>query len=548
MDYKANYNSWLEDEFIDDYEEDDFEQDGMDLSKKAIDGIQKLSGLLKLGKKEEEPNPGKKTKEGKREKEEEYHHSQSGTGITQDLAKEIAAIYEMEHKEQLKEKAVTVINEAPNRTSNVVERMTQAIQKSASRTYIPLDVEEIQREVSFVPKKEKITTEAVQGKEMEHFEEKEKDVLEEKQKETADSPEGIRKKDADLLQKLLEEELEAKIAAMEAAKAEQEAEEARKKEETADREKAELQTEEPEMEELTAEEEPETEELVAEGEPETEELAAEEEPEPEELAEEEPEPEELAEEEPEPEELAEEEKLEPEELAAGEEPESEELAEEEEEPEPEELAVEEEAVTAEPSLMVLEPEKSEITEPEWEQTSSNLENYTAPDIPVVETEYMEMPEITYDDLPTTRALHRSFQDILTLIRGELDPSHFVLIGDGDERIIGVAKQIVRVMKESGYLSQGRIAKIRAGQLNKMDLVQFKNQLKGNCLLIEEAADLLFPTITKLFSMMDEYYGDVVVIFSDEGNTLDQLFRFIPALAMKFKYVIDISEYTQKDYE
>ncbi len=569
-----------EDEFIDDYEEDDFEQDGMDLSKKAIDGIQKLSGLLKLGKKEEEPNPGKKTKEGKREKEEEYHHSQSGTGITQDLAKEIAAIYEMEHKEQLKEKAVTVINEAPNRTSNVVERMTQAIQKSASRTYIPLDVEEIQREVSFVPKKEKITTEAVQGKEMEHFEEKEKDVLEEKQKETADSPEGIRKKDADLLQKLLEEELEAKIAAMEAAKAEQEAEEARKKEETADREKAELQTEEPEMEELTAEEEPETEELVAEGEPETEELAAEEEPEPEELAEEEPEPEELAaeepepeeltaeeepepeelaeeeepepeelaEEEPEPEELAEEEKLEPEELAAGEEPESEELAEEEEEPEPEELAVEEEAVTAEPSLMVLEPEKSEITEPEWEQTSSNLENYTAPDIPVVETEYMEMPEITYDDLPTTRALHRSFQDILTLIRGELDPSHFVLIGDGDERIIGVAKQIVRVMKESGYLSQGRIAKIRAGQLNKMDLVQFKNQLKGNCLLIEEAADLLFPTITKLFSMMDEYYGDVVVIFSDEGNTLDQLFRFIPALAMKFKYVIDISEYTQKDYE
>ena len=31
--------------------------------------------------------------------------------LTQDLAKEIAAIYEMEHREQLKEKAVAVLNE-----------------------------------------------------------------------------------------------------------------------------------------------------------------------------------------------------------------------------------------------------------------------------------------------------------------------------------------------------------------------------------------------------------------------------------------------------
>lgn len=39
-----------DDTFIDDYEEDDFEQDGLDLSQT----IQKLSGLLKIGKKEEE--------------------------------------------------------------------------------------------------------------------------------------------------------------------------------------------------------------------------------------------------------------------------------------------------------------------------------------------------------------------------------------------------------------------------------------------------------------------------------------------------------------
>ena len=137
--------------------------------------------------------------------------------------------------------------------------------------------------------------------------------------------------------------------------------------------------------------------------------------------------------------------------------------------------------------------------------------------------------------------------MLRLIEGELDPSHFVLMGDGVERIVGVSKKIVHVMKKSHYLSQGRIAKIRASQLNKMDLISFRTQLKGNCLLIEEASDLLFPTITKVFSIMEEYDGDFVVILSDEGTTLDQLFRFVPVLAKRFKYIIDITKYTEKDY-
>ncbi len=46
--------------------------------------------------------------------------------------------------------------------------------------------------------------------------------------------------------------------------------------------------------------------------------------------------------------------------------------------------------------------------------------------------------------------------------------------------------------------------------------------------------------------MDEFYGDFIVILADEGNTLDQMFRFAPALAKKFKYVIDISRYTAED--
>ena len=111
----------------------------------------------------------------------------------------------------------------------------------------------------------------------------------------------------------------------------------------------------------------------------------------------------------------------------------------------------------------------------------------------------------------------------------------------------LASNLIKVLQIETDKLTGNVGKIDAEQLNSMDLMQFKSQLKGNCLLVTRAADLLFPTITKIFSIMDEYYGDFAVILSDEGATLDQLFRFVPALARRFKYIIDISQYTEQDY-
>lgn len=149
--------------------------------------------------------------------------------------------------------------------------------------------------------------------------------------------------------------------------------------------------------------------------------------------------------------------------------------------------------------------------------------------------------------PTTRALHCSINDILDLIKAEPDPSHFVLVGSGQKRIVGIAKKIVKVMNECGYASVGKIAKINAKKLNEMKIDDVKSQLKGNCLLVDEAAELLFTTINKIFSLMDEYYGDFVVILADEGDTLDRLFKYTPSLGRRFKYIIDIHKFTEEDY-
>lgn len=622
--------------FIDDYEEDDFGQEGLVLPQMAKDGIQKLSGFLKLGKKEEEKpaekilneliaempekadriekrqnaaaekepkkraeekpeanvekgeekKPEKKVEKGQEKQPErkqekqpkktqekrqdekaeekpenlsevpvpkdkrqkvEYipPHSQSGTGITQDLAKEISAIYEMEQQEQLREKAITVINETPdpvlsspkveakvegeipdrvvgpvkrvpNRTAgkaerpvniatSVVDRMTQAIQKSAGRNYIPLDVEEIQKEQEKDAEEQKDPLMKALDKEVEQYYEKrareQDDIV--REPDVSAIAEKVQKSETEILKDLLDEEIQDPEPAVQ-----------EKSEERA--------AAEPELEETGEELE-----IPEQMEPEKEEphIPSEEEEKPESLEEEL----EAEGEEEKPENLEEE-------LRAGREKKEEPKSSEEEQ----EIRKEEEE--EEPDT----PRRE--SGPEAEPVGAPLERYQAPDIPVVQTDYMEMPEITYEDLPTTRALQQSFQNVLRLIEGELDPSHFVLMGDGTDRIVGVSKQIIRIMKETGYLSQGRIAKINANQLNSMDLITFRGQLKGNCLLIENAADLLFPTITKIFSIMEEYYGDFVVILADEGTTLDQLFRFVPALARKFKYIIDISKYTKDDYQ
>ncbi len=587
-----------EDDFVDDYEDDIFGEGDMDLPQKAKDGIHKLSGLFKIGKKEEgengssqgkeqpsaaelverlvkaeklermgQPEPEKYLNQGenaqKRERqtrrempqkegetaskedskqedalqatpksapvrktesavvlgngesprksggEDEVKigfvpHSQSGMGITQDLAKEIAAIYEMEHREQLKEKAVTVIHDTSNFASSVVDRMTQAVQKNIGKGYIPLDIEEIQPE-------DEVTVQGNQGLASEGAELIEAQGAE--QKEIALIREGAEELPEAVLQTDMEEAEGEPEGALETIAGESMPEAVSDKEM---RERA--------LTEMLEEEEEEiqdglTEEQIAEtARRDTETLKN----------------------------LMEEEIRDPE-------PEESSSCHEMEEPsishEEEEGMLEEEASVSREGVLVREKarEAHSDQEPSQEQTSG-LAGYQALDIPVVETEYMEMPEITYEDLPTTRALQQSFKNVLKLIAGELDPSHFVLMGDGSERIVGVSKQIVRVMKETGYLSRGRIAKIHAKQINMMDLISFRSQLKGNCLLIEEASDLLFPTITRLFSIMEEYYGDFVVILVDEGTTLDQLFRFVPALAKKFKYIIDISGYAPEEFQ
>lgn len=165
---EQSYNdeqSEYENELYDYGEDEEEEFDGAQMARKAIDGLQKLSGRWKHQTAKEQhtseqseygedsvdenkKQPHKKNRNQQMEKKQAYaeekapyeHHSQSGTGITQDLSKEISAIYEAERREQLKVHSVVMEDDIDNGNDDLIQQNTENGEAASSE--IPEDIQE----------------------------------------------------------------------------------------------------------------------------------------------------------------------------------------------------------------------------------------------------------------------------------------------------------------------------------------------------------------------------------------------------------------------
>ena len=484
---EQSYNdeqSEYENELYDYGEDEEEEFDGAQMARKAIDGLQKLSGRWKHQAAKEQhtseqseyeedsvddnkKQPHKKNRNQQMEKKQAYaeekaqyeHHSQSGTGITQDLSKEISAIYEAERREQLKVHSVVMEDDIDNGNDDLIQQNTENGEAASSE--IPEDIQESE-ENAVISRQD-----AMAPADLEEIKNDIKDITgnifgEKKKRRIIDSVAddwGHTKPINETVSKVREMEMQQDNDSLSDESVKKNVEYS---------EKSDIKS------------------VLDNG-------------------------------------------AEPEININGK---SECIQKNDENKSEVQPGVNNE-IKSETEIKLEKAAKLfGINTSELKKEETNMDDYSTPE----------------DELPTTRALHKTFKDVLTLINGEKDPSHFVLIGEDTDKIIAVSKKIVKVLKANGFLSKGRIGCIQAKQLNQMDFDAFRDQLRGSCLLVDGAADLYFPTITKIFELMDEFYGDFIVILADEGNTLDQMFRFAPALAKKFKYVIDINRYTAEDLD
>ncbi len=193
---------------------------------------------------------------------------------------------------------------------------------------------------------------------------------------------------------------------------------------------------------------------------------------------------------------------------------------------------------------------TETNDTEIDDTKTNdTENETRIDPRIVGQITAELAELKGEALVpiTTMAIHKTFQDILKLVEADPEQCHFVLIGANPDTTIGVTKKIAKVIGDKGQIHASQIARITGDKLNQMDLIANAGMLRQSCLLVEQASALSIQSVTSLVKLMDDFGNETVVVLADEGETLEDLFSKAYALNRRFKYVIDITDYTPEDY-
>ena len=389
---EQSYNdeqSEYENELYDYGEDEEEEFDGAQMARKAIDGLQKLSGRWKHQTAKEQhtsekseyeedsvdgnkKQPHKKNRNQQMEKKQAYaeekaqyeHHSQSGTGITQDLSKEISAIYEAERREQLKVHSVVMEDDIDNGNDDLIQQNTENGEAASSE--IPEDIQESE-ENAVISRQD-----AMAPADLEEIKNDIKDITgnifgEKKKRRIIDSVAddwGHTKPINEIVSKVRETEMQQDNDSLSDESVKKNVEYS---------EKSDIKS------------------VLDNG-------------------------------------------AEPEININGK---SECIQKNDENKSEVQPGVNNE-IKSETEIKLEKAAKLfGINTSELKKEETNMDDYSTPE----------------DELPTTRALHKTFKDVLTLINGEKDPSHFVLIGEDTDKIIAVSKKIVKVLKANGFLSK-----------------------------------------------------------------------------------------------
>lgn len=110
----------------------------------------------------------------------------------------------------------------------------------------------------------------------------------------------------------------------------------------------------------------------------------------------------------------------------------------------------------------------------------------------------------------------------------------------------LAKEIAIFLKKIGKLQSSRIAKVSALRLNETFAIKNKDELKGCCMVIENANELKHPTINKILALDKYFHGDIGIILEENKKNMNKLFREEPKLMEMFKNRIHLPQYTEEE--
>lgn len=103
----------------------------------------------------------------------------------------------------------------------------------------------------------------------------------------------------------------------------------------------------------------------------------------------------------------------------------------------------------------------------------------------------------------------------------------------------LAVDIVKAIQKQRNLKQGKVAIVTGEALNKKDIPNIIQKLKGGAIIIEKAGKLNARTVRDLNILMEKKTGELLFVLEDQRKALERLFTANPEFKKKFTSKLEL---------
>lgn len=103
----------------------------------------------------------------------------------------------------------------------------------------------------------------------------------------------------------------------------------------------------------------------------------------------------------------------------------------------------------------------------------------------------------------------------------------------------LAVDIVKAIQKQRNLKQGKVAIVTGESLNKKELTNIIQKLRGGAIIIEKAGKLNTRTIKELNRLMEKKTGELLVVLEDQKKPLERIFMANPPFKKKFTSKLEL---------
>ncbi len=149
----------------------------------------------------------------------------------------------------------------------------------------------------------------------------------------------------------------------------------------------------------------------------------------------------------------------------------------------------------------------------------------------------------YYRIPETRKLIFQALDMAINYRGTMC---LVVTGEKESGKSTLALRLVKLYCKIGILKSGKVAKIGAEKLNKIDFESQKKALYECNILIENAGDIEPKVLNQIIDYYDNKHNGTGIILEDETKDINKLFREDDEYVKRFNSRIHLPKYKTED--